>query len=139
MPSQHNLPSEPKSLGVPRAAWRVMGVMPPGSQLATSLQLLFLSNENILGKCFCFSSSCTGPRISVQVVQYECPQPLLLITALLPKNNQKKNRSRVLFCYSWLVCTVGQPALNTSVSSEKCIKLLNECTLTCWFLLVWFF
>lgn len=68
-----------------------MGSTPLDSELATSLQLLFLIDENILGKCSCFSSSFSGPRIPGQDAQYEYPQPLLLI--VVKKTTEKEPES----------------------------------------------
>lgn len=63
---------------------------------------------------------------NVQVAQYECPQLLLIIIALIPKTNKKKepeSYSIILDCTSLAsqLC-----ALFFFFLIEKCIKLLNE-------------
>lgn len=92
---------------------------PQASSLCSQLMKAFLANAFALGHLALVQE--------FKFKWHNSPSHCSLIMALLPKNNHK--RPRVLFCYSWLECWLGQPALNTSIASEKCIKLLNECTL----------
>ena len=72
---------------------------------SSRLWLSFLTNENILDKCFRSSPSCGDPRISPLTPQYECPRLSLLIITSVPKTNKIEPRS-----YSIIPCTIIQAA-----------------------------
>jgi hypothetical protein len=75
-----------------------------------------LINENILGKCFRFSSSCDGPRISPLAPQYECPRLSLLI--ITSDSEDQQNRTEILFHYSMQHYSGVTPALSTLIFSK---------------------